>query len=170
VTTDATKKGFAIIDSIFDELGAEKRERPVWPTDIVHAVALVGQSAGSAMQAALNCKYAHGELAHLRQKLARTAALCVRTMSNLHPELTKQERAIAGNAIVDKIFNELSKAEIKHPDWPRDTIHAVAIMVEEAGESIEAALDIAYADGGFDHLEQELSQTAAMCFRAMVNL
>lgn len=70
-------------------------------------------------------------------------------------------------ALVDM---EYAFAEKAHPHWPDDLIHQVAIMIEEAGESMQAALD--YYDGkeGPEHLKQELAQTAAMCIRCIKGL
>ena len=42
---------------------------------------------------------------------------------------------------------QLHKAEKQHPAWPRDIIHAVAIMQEEAGEAIRAAVQYEYESG-----------------------
>jgi len=71
---------------------------------------------------------------------------------------------------IDQIFRELGAAEEKHPGWPTDVVHATAIMVEEAGEAMQAALDAYYKRGDLEHLRQELAQTGAMCIRALVNL
>lgn len=68
------------------------------------------------------------------------------------------------------ILEELHRAEEKHPRWPDDVIHAVGILVEEAGEAMQAALDLTYANGDLDHLRKELAQTGAMAVRALINL
>ncbi|RDE12140.1 MAG: hypothetical protein C4K49_10685 [Candidatus Thorarchaeota archaeon] len=73
-------------------------------------------------------------------------------------------------SIIDSIFDELAAAEKKHPEWPEDKIHAVAIMVEEAGESMQAVLDYTYANGDIEHLKKELAQTGAMCLRVLMHL
>ncbi len=67
-------------------------------------------------------------------------------------------------------LRELSQAEKLHPHWPDDVIHGVAIMVEEAGESMQAAIDQHYKGLPPDHLVEELVQTAAMCVRNIVHL
>lgn len=77
---------------------------------------------------------------------------------------------VKAKSAIDSIFDELEKAEKKHPCWPEDIIHAIAIMVEEAGESMQAALDCVYDDGSIEHLKLELAQTGAMCIRALMHL
>jgi len=68
------------------------------------------------------------------------------------------------------IMCELARAEDIYPAWPTDQIHAVAVMVEEAGESMQAALDCTYSDGTIKHLREELVQTGAMVVRCLINL
>ena len=71
---------------------------------------------------------------------------------------------------IDLIFSELRKAEGKHPGWPDDVIHAVAIMVKEAGEAMQAALDVHYRGRDIEDLRIELAQTGAMAIRALIHL
>ncbi|MFH0995775.1 MAG: hypothetical protein V1844_09805 [Pseudomonadota bacterium] len=68
------------------------------------------------------------------------------------------------------IFDELIKAEAKHPIWPDDKIHAVAILIKEAGESMQAAIDCHYSKGDIELLRKELAQTGAMAIRALIHL
>jgi hypothetical protein len=72
--------------------------------------------------------------------------------------------------VMGLIFRELRKAEKKHPGWPDDKIHAVGIVIEEAGEAMRAAIDITYSVGSMEDLKIELAQTGAMAIRAMMNL
>lgn len=72
---------------------------------------------------------------------------------------------------VEAMCQEYTWAEKNHPNWPDDIVHATAIMIEEAGESMQAALDLHYGkEVSSDHLYKELAQTAAMCLRTMVGL
>ena len=71
--------------------------------------------------------------------------------------------------VLDKILAEAQRASEIHSDFPSDTIHAVAIMAEEAGEAIRAANDHVYKCNphGRENLRRELIQTAAMCIRCL---
>lgn len=71
---------------------------------------------------------------------------------------------------INEIILDFEKAEIKHPEWPNDIIHMVAIMQEESGESIRAAIQLEYEGGELLALKKELVQTAAMCIRVLKNL
>ena len=71
---------------------------------------------------------------------------------------------------VGEILQEYTKATIKFPTFPTDIIHAVAIVNEESGEAIRAALQYKYENGTLEAIEKELIQTAAMCLRCLYNL
>jgi len=60
---------------------------------------------------------------------------------------------------------ELNRARGLHPVWPDDQVHQVAIVCEEAGEALQAALN--YQDHGkpFAEIRKEITHTAAMCER-----
>lgn len=71
---------------------------------------------------------------------------------------------------ITEIIVELDTAKRKYPSWPKDIIHAVSIMNEEAGESIRAALNMSYHGESPEFLKKELIQTAAMCLRCLENM
>lgn len=68
------------------------------------------------------------------------------------------------------ILAELRMAEAKYPAWPADLIHQVAIMQEESGEAIRAALNHVYHGEPIEDVRGELVQTAAMCLRCLKNM
>ncbi len=65
---------------------------------------------------------------------------------------------------------ELLRAKRKHPKFPEDMFHQLAIMQEEAGEVTKAVLQYKYEGGSFEDIKSELIQTAAMCMRMLENL
>ena len=72
--------------------------------------------------------------------------------------------------IIGEVLDELLRAETKYPDWPADLIHQVAIMQEESGEAIRAALNHVYHGEPLADVREELVQTAAMCLRCLKNM
>ena len=73
-------------------------------------------------------------------------------------------------SLVNIILAELRRAESKYPAWPADLIHQVAIMQEESGEAIRAALNHVYHGEPLEDVRGELVQTAAMCLRCLKNM
>lgn len=74
------------------------------------------------------------------------------------------------NGAIESIFYALRKAETKFPGWPDDVVHGAAIMAEEAGESVKAALDLYYGRGDIANLKKEVAQTGAMAIRFLIYL
>lgn len=69
------------------------------------------------------------------------------------------------------IMDELEAAQAKHPDWPTDWIHRAAIVAEEAGETLQAAIDYEYLGEAAEDLariKKELEQTGAMVLRCLM--
>ena len=87
-------------------------------------------------------------------------------------EFKGQEYAFASpiNEAFARVFAEFMDAVKKHEEFPDDIIHMTAIMMEEAGEAMQAANDVVHADASLEPLRTELAQTAAMCIRCLVNL
>ena len=71
---------------------------------------------------------------------------------------------------INLVFTELEKAEEKYPDFYSDPIHACAVMCEEAGEALQASLDLTYLDGTYDDMIKEVAQTGAMAIRILMNI
>ncbi|OGB61446.1 MAG: hypothetical protein A2Y94_13790 [Caldithrix sp. RBG_13_44_9] len=68
------------------------------------------------------------------------------------------------------VLKELEGAQKEFPEWPRDVIHAAAIVAEESGELVKAAIDFNYHKGTLKAMEKEAIQTAAMAIRFLLNL
>lgn len=72
--------------------------------------------------------------------------------------------------IIGALIEEWGKATTKHPHWPTDdVIHAAAIVAEESGELIRAALQFEYEGGTYDALRKEAIQTGAIAIRFLRN-
>ena len=70
--------------------------------------------------------------------------------------------------IFSEIKEELEKAKKKHPFFPLDAVGRCSIMMEEAGEAVQAANDIVWGDSDDnENLKIELLHTAAMCVRIL---
>lgn len=67
------------------------------------------------------------------------------------------------------IVAELNGAKEKHPSWPKDFIHASAIVAEESGELVRAALQFAYEKGRYYDMHTEAVHTGAMALRFLIN-
>ena len=70
------------------------------------------------------------------------------------------------------VKTELSKAIAKFPTWPKDPLHAVAILGEEYGELVKAALQDTYEPGKSKpgEMRKEAIQCAAMAIRFAMSL
>lgn len=73
-------------------------------------------------------------------------------------------------SIIEQIQAEVNRAKTKHPNWPEDNIHAAAIVCEESGELIRAALQHKYDGGSIDEMRKEAIQTAATCILFLESL
>lgn len=72
-------------------------------------------------------------------------------------------------AAVELIRQEVERAKTKHPDWPTDPVYQAAIVAEESGELVRAALQHK-REGADDYpIFREAIQTAATCVRLLMN-
>jgi len=67
--------------------------------------------------------------------------------------------------ILQSILDELERAKAKFPKWPRDIIHAAAIVGEESGDLTRAAVIAVYENGSETDCQTEAIQTAATALR-----
>jgi len=72
--------------------------------------------------------------------------------------------------ICEEITEEVIRAKKKHPHWPDDIVHQAAIVNEESGELIRAAIQYQYEGADKEEIRKEAIQTAATCIRLLKNL
>lgn len=60
---------------------------------------------------------------------------------------------------------ELQSARQKHPTMGKDVVHAAAVVAEEAGELVRAALQVVYEKGKYYRMHSEAIQVGAMALR-----
>lgn len=76
------------------------------------------------------------------------------------------KRLMSDEVAIELVKVELMQARKKFPEWPHDdNIHAVAIVCEESGEAIRAALLHKYEYGEEEAIIREIIQTACVCIR-----
>ena len=75
------------VAAILAELKRAKQLHERFPHDPVHAVAIMAEEAGEAIQRSLDVTYAPGGMLYIQEledELIQTAAMCVRCLINLH--------------------------------------------------------------------------------------
>lgn len=79
--------------------------------------------------------------------------------------------------VFNDVLTEIRRATDMFPNVPADMVRRVSLVVEEAGESLQAALDCTRAGAHFSvrrkhriRLYEELIQTAAMAIRVATSL
>ena len=77
----------------------------------------------------------------------------------------KQRKHTTFSYPIGDITEEMRAACDKFPLWPECPVIGTAIVVEEAGEAMQAALDYRFGRGDVKRLREELIQTTAMCCR-----
>ena len=73
----------AISKEIFKELKAAQEKFPGWPTDVVHAVAIVAEECGELVKSAIDFHYGRGSKLDLQREAAQTGAMVYRFMMDL---------------------------------------------------------------------------------------
>jgi len=68
------------------------------------------------------------------------------------------------------VLTELDRACLKFPSFPTDKVDQAAIVCEESGELIRAALQYKYENGKEIELTKEAIQTGAMALRVLIHL
>lgn len=71
-----------IILNIVAELQRAEQKHPQWPTDIIHAAAVVGEESGELTQAALQYHYENGGMATCQVEAIHVAVTAIRFLKN----------------------------------------------------------------------------------------
>lgn len=76
---------YAVIDEVLRELDRAVDTYPQWPTDPVHAAAVVAEESGELVQAVLQCTYQPGksDIHHVRIEAVQTAAMALRFLARM---------------------------------------------------------------------------------------
>lgn len=71
--------------------------------------------------------------------------------------------------IMESVLAELASARKRYPTWPQDIVHATATMLEEAGETLQAANNVywSHKGGTVEDVRKEAIHTMAMCLRLL---
>ena len=84
---------------------------------------------------------------------------------------------IEENGLIEEIMTELKRAKKKHPSWPDHIVARAAVVGEEAGELVRAALNHKYEAPTPDQraqwkeeMRKEAIHTAATCIRFLEGL
>lgn len=68
---------------VLDELQRSKVKHDFWPSDIVHAAAIVAEESGELVRASLQYHYEDGTKEEIKKEAIQTAAMCLRLLENL---------------------------------------------------------------------------------------
>jgi NTP pyrophosphatase (non-canonical NTP hydrolase) len=79
---------------------------------------------------------------------------------------SEENETVHPRIMLDIIY-AVEKAEEKHPHFPIDIVHQSAILAEESGELVQAALDYYYHNGDRDNVKKEALDTIAVCIRIL---
>ena len=88
-----------ILWAIRDEVGYAENKFPMWPTDIIHSVAIMAEESGEAVKATLDYACDRGSADQVREELIQTAAMCVRAISALDAGVVQRPAACGGPAL-----------------------------------------------------------------------
>lgn len=91
-------------------------------------------------------------------------------LNHEHCNLHLQSLDIHTKRILVCIAMEMMAAKKKHPDWPKEIIDGTAIITEEVGEVVKAALQHKYEGGRYFDIHREAIQAGAMVVRFLYNL
>lgn len=116
------------------------------------------------IQSAIKLLNDHANADFVSMKEARSIA------ESLKEIITSEKSELSDiNDIFRDIIIEVNRAETKHPNWPSDQVYAAAIVGEESGELMRAAVQYQMEGGEKNEIKLEAIQTAATCIRLLKN-
>lgn len=72
--------------AVSSEIALAQDKFPAFPTDPIHATAIVGEEAGESIQASLQAVYEDKGIDRIKEELIQTAAMCARAFTMLNRE------------------------------------------------------------------------------------
>jgi hypothetical protein len=81
----------AEFDAVLDEITRAVRKFSLYPTDCIHASAVVSEECGELVRACLQWTYEGGNITDVRKEAIHTAAMAIRFLANL--ETMENERS-----------------------------------------------------------------------------
>ena len=118
----------------------------------------VAIAAMRALRLANSIVHKHGDYALRDLRSAVLSTLVVAQLAHVNA---------GGLGAIEAGLVELCRAKRLYPEWPKDLVHQVAIMAEEAGEALDADEDVTKT---ISDVRVELAQTIAMCLRVLENM
>jgi len=82
----ARASGSAVLSEIAAEVARAMRKFPRWPTDPIHAAAVIAEECGELQQAVLEAVYEphKGSRPNIRTEAIQTAAMCLRFLASMN--------------------------------------------------------------------------------------
>lgn len=91
MSTEKDDRAHWVLNSVFDELNRAIRKFPTWPTDPLHALAVIGEEFGELTKDVLQMCYEPGKTnaENVRMEAIQTAAMALRYVANLDAYIYK---------------------------------------------------------------------------------
>lgn len=78
-----SKEGDFAIDAIIDQLRKAEQKHPFWPTDPIHAAAILAEEAGELVQATIDFVYSGKDIQEAAFEAAQCGAMAIRFLMNV---------------------------------------------------------------------------------------
>jgi len=72
-----------IIDAIMEEVARAESKHPDWPSDMIHAAAIVGEESGELTRAALQWTYENADIIEAQKEAIQVACTAIRFLKGL---------------------------------------------------------------------------------------